>query len=110
MTVSEAIAWVDDKKPNGYAQEDKKTWLREVEELARELHGRYREKPAEGELTVPPPYDKVYLWYVEAQIDYANGEYGRYNNAMDLFNTMWQAYAAFYCRTHTPKAVTPRFF
>lgn len=111
MTVSEAIAWVDDKKPNGYAREDKESWLREVEAMARELYGRYREAPElpEEALSLPAPYDRAYLRYLEAQIDYVNGEYGRYNNAMELFNTLWQEYARLYCRTHTPKAAASRY-
>lgn len=112
MTVSEAIAWVDDKKPNGYSQEDKKAWIQEVEFMAEKLRARYGD-PEEGTgdaLSLPPPYDGAYLRYMEAQIDYCNGEYGKFNNAIELFNTLWQAYAAFYCRTHPAKAVRARYF
>ncbi len=80
--------------------------------MARNLRARYGD-PEEGtgdELSLPPPYDGAYLRYMEAQIDYANGEYGKYNNAMDLFNTLWQGYAAYYCRTHRAKAVRSRYF
>lgn len=112
MTVSEAIAWLDDKKPNGYSREDKTAWIREVEFMAEKLRARYGD-PEEGageELSLPPPYDGAYLRYMEAQIDYCNGEYGKFNNAIELFNTLWQSYAAFYCRTHPAKAVRARYF
>ena len=38
----------------------------------------------------------------KAQIDYANGEYGKYNNSITLYNTAFDAYAKYYNRTHKP--------
>lgn len=112
MTIPQAIVWLDDKKPNGYSQEDKETWIQEVESMAERLRAHYggSEESSGDTLSLPPPYDGAYLRYMEAQIDYCNGEYGKYNNAMELFNTLWQAYAAFYCRTHPAKAVRARYF
>lgn len=112
MTIPEAIIWLDDKKPNGYSQEDKETWIREVEAMAQRLRARYGdpEEVADNVLSLPPPFDGAYLRYMEAQIDYANGEYGKFNNAIDMFNTLWQGYASYYCRTHPAKTVRARYF
>ena len=45
------------------------------------------------ELSVPEPYDGLYLRYLEAQIHYTGQEYAKYNNAMALFTALWQEYA-----------------
>lgn len=61
-------------------------------------------------LLVPEPFDQMYLRWMEAQIDYHNGEYARYNNAIELFNTEFNAYADHYHRGHMPKATRKGFF
>ena len=61
------------------------------------------------ELLVPVPYDEMYLRWLEAQIDYHNGEYDKYNNAIIMFNTVYEAYQAFYTRNHLPVVRGKRF-
>ena len=61
------------------------------------------------ELLVPAPFDEVYLRWLEAQIDYHNGEYDKYNNAIIMFNTVFEAYQAYYTRTHMPAMRGRRF-
>ena len=56
----------------------------------------------ETELLVPAPFDEVYLRWLEAQIDYANGEYDKYNNAILMYQTAYDGYANYYNRTHMP--------
>ena len=53
-------------------------------------------------LLAPEPFSEMYLRWMEAQIHYHNGEYGKYNNAILLFNTEFNAYAAFYNQHHMP--------
>jgi len=60
-------------------------------------------KDAERELLIPHPYEDAYVKYLSAQVDYHNGEYERYNNAMMMFNTVYQAYANGYNREHMPR-------
>lgn len=110
MTVQEAINWVDEKKHNVYSREDKVNWISQVEAMAAELAVRHGEKPAEidEELSVPAPYDRLYLRWLEAQIDYANQEYLKYNNAMAVFNALWTDYANWFCRGHITPARTFR--
>ena len=62
------------------------------------------------ELLVPAPYDEVYLRWMEAQIDYHNGEYGKYNNAVDMFTTSFEAYQNYYNRTHMPVGKRMKYF
>ena len=63
----------------------------------------------ETELLVPAPWDEMYLRWLEARIDYANAEYTRYNNSMDMFRAVYQAYRSYYNRTHMPKGTRFRF-
>ena len=41
---------------------------------------------ANTELLVYPPHDKLYRTYLLAMIDFANGEYTKYNNSIAMFN------------------------
>lgn len=106
MTVREAIDWVDEKKHNVYSGEDKLQWLSQVEAMAERLESRYdgfrpgRELGMESVLRIPAPFDQLYLRWLEGQIDYANQEYLKYNNAMTLFNSLWTEYANWYVRSH----------
>ena len=99
MTAQDAISWVDGKKHNVYSREDKLFWLGQVEKMAAGLHarcGREEGMPQvepETVLSIPAPYDDIYLRWLEAQIDYANQEYMKYNNAMALFTALWKEYA-----------------
>lgn len=56
------------------------------------------------QLLVPVPYDEMYLRYLEAEIDRMNGQEDDYNNAIDLFNRLWQEFKHWYNRTHMPIA------
>lgn len=100
MTAWEAIRWVDEKKHNVYSAEDKLLWLNQAEKMVSQLRQRCALSPAaevegDGELAAPAPFDQLYLRWLEAQIDYANQEFLKYNNAMTMFTTLWQEYANF---------------
>ena len=47
---------------------------------------------------------------MEAQVDYYNGEYEKYNNSMDMFNTAYNGYKNYYNRTHMPKGKKLKYF
>lgn len=101
MKCYDAVRWVDEKQHNVYSLEDKLLWLRQVEEQADQLRQRCGLKAEnvipepETELSVPAPFDQLYLRWLEAQIDYTNQEFLKYNNAMAMFNAVWQEYANF---------------
>ena len=67
------------------------------------FQGYTEETPGDTVLLVPEPFDQMYLRWMEAQIDYHNAEYSRYNNSISLFNTDFQAYQSYYHRMHKPK-------
>lgn len=116
MTVSEAIALVDTLKPNKISTSVKIKWLSDIDGLiCRELldthEGNpmpepfkgYREDADEGTVLIAPfPYDVLYRWYLESQIDLSNMEITKYNNSRSLFNNAYLTYTDWYNRTHVP--------
>ena len=63
----------------------------------------FREGDEEKDLIVSIPYTDIYIYYLAAMIDFYNGDSGRYNDTMVLFNQAWEDYAAYYRATHKPK-------
>lgn len=123
MTISEAINKIDSLKPNNFHEEDKIGWLSILDfTIMREMvdtheggedivfEGYTEETDLDTELLAPAPYDEMYLRWLEAQIDYANNEFGKYNNAIAMFNTAYGAYNNYYNRTHMPKGKQRKYF
>ena len=115
MTIIEAITHVDSVKPNSYRQSEKIKWLSELDGVIKaeiidtheggdgiSFSGYDDETDLTTVLLVPAPYDNIYTRYLEMQIDYANNEYGKYNNSMVMFNTAYSAYQSYYNRNHKP--------
>jgi hypothetical protein len=113
MTILEAIGRVDALRHNTFSQEEKIQWLSQVDGLVDQELIRTHEDgvtfqpydartPLEQELLVPPPYDEMYLHYLQAQMDYHNAEYDRYNRSMGMYQAVRTAFANHYNRTHRP--------
>ncbi len=111
MTLSQVIATVDEIKPNAFGDISKTMWMNEVEGL---IQTEVMLLPAEGcirydansdtdtELLVKAPHDKLYWVYLCAMIDFANGEYNKYQNTMQLFNTYFGEYMRWYAMRYHP--------
>lgn len=123
MTLIEAINQIDAVKPNGYSQDEKIRWLSTLEGIIKtdiiDTHeggekvtfkGYNGQTPLTQELLIPAPYDEIYVRYLEMQIDYANGEYNKYNNSVDVYNTAYSAFEKYYNRTHMPIGKKLKFF
>ena len=123
MKIIEAINRVDALKHNTYSQSDKIKWLSTLDSMVKnhviDTHEGAEEVSFTGydditdlqtELLMPAPYDEAYLRWLEAQIDYNNGEYGKYNNAVEAFSSFYDGYKAYYNRTHMPKGKKFKFF
>lgn len=115
MTIIEAISSIDALIHNTYSQTDKVQWLSRLDSMVQkqiiDTHegsenvtfiGYTASTPLDTVLLVPTPYDDVYLKWIEAQIHYYNGEYDKYNNAIIMFNTAFDAYAPYYNQNHKP--------
>lgn len=123
MTIIELITDVDALHPNGYDPAYKIQWLSQLDGRIKNdiidtheggedivFNGYDSDTPTDTKLLVPRPYDEVYRYWIEAQIDYNNGEYTRYNNSMAMFNTAYSAYERHYNRTHMPKGKSIKLF
>ncbi len=117
MTIHEALAHIDTVKPNSYEQGIKIKWLSELDGMVKteiidtheggecvDFSGYDENTELDTVLLVPVPYDKVYIHYLEMQIDYANNEYAKYNNSMVMYNTAYTTYKLYYNRDHKPKS------
>ena len=122
MTIKEAITRLDALKFNTYTQEDKVEWLSRLDSAVKlqiidshggadnvTFNGYDEDTPDNTVLLVPAPYDEVYLRWMEAQIDYHNGEYDKFNNSIIMYNTAFDAYQKHYTRTHMPVHSGRRF-
>ena len=122
MTIIEAITSADALMHNTYGQNDKIKWLSKLDAMVKQqiidthegnehitFSGYTAETPIDTVLLVPAPYDDVYMRWIEAMIHYHNGEYDKYNNAIIMFNTDFNSYAAYYNQNHKPVNRGKRF-
>ena len=123
MTIIECLDKIDELKPNNYEKNEKIKWLSTLDGLIYnniikthegsegvEFNGYDVETPLETKLLVSAPYDDVYIKWLEAQIDYANGETGKYNNALIAYNDAFSSFERHYNRTHMPKGEKFKLF
>lgn len=119
MTLREVIVLVDDQKPNAFSTLQKVKWLEQLdghiaaEDLLMnpaELQGiSYSEGELDTELLVKKPYDDIYPLWLAAQIDFANGEYEKYQNSMALYNAQYGQFAVWFAdHFETPPHRPPR--
>lgn len=90
MTIRELINKISDEKPNSFSEAKLISFVNEVEaEVAEELHMDKEDVPVyvyehdedlDKVLLIPAPYDRLYISYVKAMIDYTNEEYDSYAN------------------------------
>lgn len=111
MTVSQVIQIVDDIKPNAFTNETKTAWLNEVEGMVQTevflfapvevIQYDYTEDK-DTVLLVDPPHDKLYQAYLTARVDFANGEYNKYQNTMQMFNSFFGEFMRWYALNYRP--------
>ena len=121
MKIIEAINRIDSLKHNTYTESDKVAWLSELDSMVKveiidthndevTFNGYDNLTDTQTELLITAPYDKAYLLWLEAQIDYYNGEYDKYNNAILMYQTAYDGYANYYNRNHMPKGTAIKYF
>lgn len=122
MTILEAISTTDTLKPNGFSQSDKIRWLSNLDGVIKNnvideheggenvvFHGYDENTPVDTVLLVAAPFEEIYIKWLEAQIDYHNNEYSRYNISATAYNTMYQEFTKHYKERHLPKQRCTRF-
>lgn len=88
MTIRDLLNRISKEKPHSFTDADLISYVNEIEaEVAEQL--RVSEVPVyvsghdtelDKVLLAPAPYDRLYVSYVKAMIDYANEEYDSYAN------------------------------
>ena len=123
MTIIEAINQIDAIKPNSFEQIEKIKWLSVLDGRVKKeiidthegaegvvFNGYSEDTPLDTKLLIPAPYDEVYLLWLEARIDHANNEYGKYNNSSIMFNNSYMEYWRYYNRNNLPLSGKRRYF
>ena len=122
MTIMEAINRTDSLVHNTYSENEKVAWLSRLDSTVKKqiidthegsgdvFYTDYDDETSrELVLLVPAPFDDIYLRWLEAQIHYYNGEFDKYNAAIVMYNTAFDAYANYYNRNHMPLSRGNRF-
>ena len=82
MTIQQLIDKVQEEKPNSFSDDKIVSFVNEIEaDVADQISVDFEDytlDDKEEELIVPAPYNRLYVSYVKAQIDYANEEYPSY--------------------------------
>ena len=123
MKIQEAISQADALRPTDVDRRQKIKWLETVDAYVfREIISTrqdatveeapvYDEADGGRELLVPPPYDELYLYLLEAKIYYATREMKKYAGAMALYNQTVSEYTAWYFKNHRQKNTpTPVYY
>lgn len=123
MTIIEAINRIDAVNPNNYTQPEKVAWLSTLDGVIKKeivdthegseavtFSGYNDETPLDTELIVPAPYDEVYLFWLQSKIDYWNGDMGKYNNSIMMYNQAYENFEKAYNREHKPISNKLKFF
>lgn len=112
-TIAEMIAQVDENKPNAFSEGVKVRWIAELDgKIAVDVFLMHHSETAQfnykwpedmnTQPLVPFPHDDIYLHWLEAKIDYANGEYNKYQNTMELYNETYSNFSRWFTRVHRP--------
>lgn len=123
MKVREAIDRIDSLKHNTYTNGEKVEWLSRLDGIIKaqiidthegwedvQFNGYTEARDMETEMLVPAPFDDIYIRWLEAQIDYYNGELARYNNSMMMYQEDYDTYSRHYNRNHMPIGKKFRYF
>lgn len=110
-TLKSVIDYVDEIKPNAFSNEAKTKWLNECEGLVQtevllfaseEIITYHYDADKDKELLAQPPHDKIYWAYLTAMIDFANGEYNKYQNTMQMFNSFFGEFMRWFALNYRP--------
>ena len=123
MTLRDAIDRIDSLKHNTFTTAEKIAWINQLDGMVKQniidthenseyvaFYGYDSQGDMLDELLVQAPYDDMYLRWLEAQIDYHNGEIDRYNNSIAVFQTIYDSFERQYNRQHLPKTEKLKFW
>lgn len=112
-TIKKIIERVDDLRPNAFSETTKLAWISELDgkiaadvmlmsiDDIRQLEYAYPEG-LDKEPLVTYPHQELYVYWLQAQIDYANGEYNKYQNSMEMYNEYYGNFVRWFANTYEP--------
>ena len=103
--INDAIARANELRLNVLSDEQKYTWVYELECRVCEMMGKDIPKknfPENIELSLPEAHSDVYVKHLVAKIDYYNGEMGLYANDMEVFNQAMDDACSWWIRHNKP--------
>ena len=110
-TIQALLDYVRGVKPNSFTDEKMLVWINELEARIQtdvllrwggEMEQYTLPKDKDTELLLSPPHDSCYRYYLQAMIDYENGEYSRYANTSQMFNAAWNDFVAWFAEKYRP--------
>ena len=116
MTIDQAINALDSRQNNTFSRQEKISWLSQLdalickEILGQEFAGYTTETDPQTQLQVGQPWEEIYLHFMQAKMDYWNGELTRYANGAAMYNSILTDFKNHHNRTNAPKAATWRFY
>ncbi len=112
-TIQEIIERVDDTKPNAFSQKTKMAWIAELDgkiaadvmlmDISEIRQLKYAHpQELDSEPLVGFPHDSIYDLWLGAKIDFANGEYNKYQNSMEQFNAHYGNFVRWFAASYAP--------
>lgn len=110
MKIKKIIERVDQVRPNSFSEDIKIAWLTELDGqiaadvmlLGIEEIRQLETADGEAELLIGYPHTGVYENWLVAKIDYAYGEYDKYQNTMAMFNSAYSNLVRWFARVYSP--------
>ncbi len=104
MNAYEIVERLRELRPSIIYQDDVIVdWIYKVDKKIRdEIHGELNAEYGSFELSAPPEYADIYIYFALAMIHFHNGEYDKYNNVVVQFESAFEEYAKKYIREHNP--------
>lgn len=118
MTIQSALDMIAELKPHQIPEETMIGWLSQLDarifaeilqthapdaRMPDAFAGYTTQTDRDTQLLIAAPYDEIYRFYLEMQIDLADMEMDKYNNSMALYNNAWGEFARMWHRSHMPK-------
>lgn len=120
MTLDALLTKVQEEKPNSFEDLKLIGYTNDVEaQVCEQLQYSLQETPVyentetdrAQNLVAPPPYDRLYVSWLKAQIDYANEEYASYQLNAQQFMADFEEFSNWVVRTNqSPEEHFPHRF
>ena len=123
MTLREAISTTDALINNEFSDEEKISWISELDGLVfKNIIQTHEDGSIDHftpynkntdpttELLISEPYSEAYVIWLQNKMDYYRGETDKYNNSVERFYEKYNDYSAWYNSIHRYKSKKIKFW